>query len=181
MSTHRFLGASAIAAAFAASSIVAFAAPAAELPNLGKPVTPDDLKAWDITIFPDGTNLPAGSGTSVQGAPIFAAKCAACHGENATGGVGGALTPGPARATLDGGKSIANFWPYSTTIFDFIRRAMPYNAPHSLTDNEVYALTAYLLNLNRLIGPSDVMNKDTLPKVRLPNEGNFIIRFPERI
>ena len=174
MSTRKLALGSAIA-------LVAAGAFAAELPNLGKPITPDDLKAWDITIFPDGTGLPDGSGNSVQGAPIFAAKCAACHGEGATGGVGGALTPGPARASLDGGKSIANFWPYSTTIFDFIRRAMPYNAPHSLTDNEVYALTAYLLNLNRIIGPNDVMNKDSLPKVKLPNAGNFIIRFPERI
>jgi cytochrome c len=85
------------------------------------------------------------------------------------------------KATLDGGKTIANFWPYSTTLFDFIRRAMPYNAPHSLKDDEVYALVAYLLNLNKLIGDNDVMNKDTLPKVRMPNRDNFIIRFPERI
>ena len=80
-----------------------------------------------------------------------------------------------------GGKTIANFWPYATTIFDFVRRAMPYNAPHSLSDNEVYALTAYLLNLNKIIGPNDTMNKDTLPKVKMPNVDNFIIRFPERI
>ena len=91
------------------------------------------------------------------------------------------VTAGPARATLDGGKTIQNFWPYATTIFDFVRRAMPYNAPRSLSDNEVYALTAYLLNLNKVIGPNDTMNKDTLPKVKLPNADNFIIRFPERI
>lgn len=175
MSTRNLAAGAALSLALAATAL------AAEGPGLGKPVTPDDLKAWDITIFPDGTGLPAGSGTALQGAPIFAAKCAACHGEGGTGGVGGTLTPGPARATLDGGKSIANFWPYSTTIFDFVRRAMPYNAPHSLSDNEVYALTAYLLNLNKIIGPNDVMNKDSLPKVKLPNAGKFIIRFPERI
>ena len=73
------------------------------------------------------------------------------------------------------------FWPYATTIFDFVRRAMPYNAPHSLKDDEVYALTAYLLNLNKLIGDNEVINAQTLPKVKMPNRDNFIIRFPERI
>jgi cytochrome c len=165
----------------ATAVLVAATAFAAETPKLGKPVTANDLKGWDITIFPDGTNLPAGSGTPTQGAPIFAAKCAACHGENGTGGVAAPVTAGPARASLDGGKTIQNFWPYATTIFDFVRRSMPYNAPHSLSDNEVYALTAYLLNLNKIIGPNDTMNKDTLPKVKMPNADNFIIRFPERI
>ena len=158
----------------------AFAA-AAETPNLGKPILPADIAPWDITIMPDGTGLPAGSGTPAQGAPIFLAKCSACHGDKGTGGIAAVVTAGPARASLDGGKTIANFWPYATTIFDFVRRAMPYNAPHSLKDDEVYALTAYLLNLNKLIGDNEVMNKDTLPKVKMPNRDNFIIRFPERI
>jgi len=150
-------------------------------PKLGQPIAPGDLKPWDITIFPDGKGLPAGSGTAVQGAPIFQAKCAACHGENAKGGEATMVTAGPPRATLDGGKTIANFWPYATTVFDFIRRAMPANAPKSLTDQEVYALTAYLLSLNKLIGETDVINAQTLPKVKMPNANNFIIRFPERI
>lgn len=150
-------------------------------PNLGQPITPGDLAPWDITIFPDGTGLPAGSGTAKQGAPIFQAKCAACHGENGTGGEAAAVTAGPPRATLDGGKTIANFWPYATTIFDFVRRAMPANAPRSLSDQEVYALTAYLLYLNKLIGENDTIDAKTLPAVRMPNVNNFIIRFPERI
>jgi hypothetical protein len=157
------------------------AALATEGPNLGKPVSPQDIAPWDITIMPDGTGLPAGSGTAVQGAPIFVAKCSACHGDKGTGGIAAPVTAGPPRATLDGGKTIQNFWPYATTIFDFVRRAMPYNAPHSLKDDEVYALTAYLLNLNKIIGENDVMNAQTLPKVKLPNRDNFIIRFPERI
>ncbi len=131
--------------------------------------------------MPDGTGLPLGTGTPAQGAPIFQAKCSACHGENGKGGVAAAVTAGPPRASLDGGKTIANFWPYATTIFDFVRRAMPYNAPHSLKDDEVYALTAYLLSLNKIIGDNDVMNAQTLPKVKMPNRDNFIIRFPERI
>jgi len=154
---------------------------AAEAPNLGKPISPQDLAPWEITIFPDGKGLPAGSGTPKQGEPIFAAKCSACHGDKGTGGVAAPVTPFAPKASLDGGKTIANFWPYSTTLFDFIRRAMPYNAPHSLKDDEVYALTAYLLNLNKLIGDNEMMNKDTLPKVKMPNRDNFIIRFPERI
>ena len=164
-----------------ATVALSVAAMAAEGPNLGKPISPQDIAPWDITIMPDGTGLPAGSGTAVQGAPIFAAKCSACHGDNGKGGIAAPVTAGPPRATLDGGKTIQNFWPYATTIFDFVRRAMPYNAPHSLKDDEVYALTAYLLNLNKIIGENDVMNAQTLPKVKLPNRDNFIIRFPERI
>ena len=150
-------------------------------PNLGQPITPGDLAPWDISVMPDGTGLPPGSGTAVQGAPIFQAKCAACHGENGKGGEAAMVTAGPPRATLDGGKTIANFWPYAPTIFDFVRRAMPANAPKSLTDQEVYALTAYLLSLNKLIGENDVINAQTLPQVKMPNVDNFIIRFPERI
>jgi S-disulfanyl-L-cysteine oxidoreductase SoxD len=150
-------------------------------PNLGQPITPSDLAPWDISVMPDGTGLPSGSGTAVQGAPIFQAKCAACHGENGKGGESAAVTAGAPRATLDGGKTIANFWPYATTIFDFIRRAMPANAPRTLSDQEVYALTAYLLSLNKLIGENDVIDAQTLPKVQMPNVNNFIIRFPERI
>jgi hypothetical protein len=88
---------------------------------------------------------------------------------------------GPPRATLDGGKAIANFWPYETTIFDFIRRAMPYQQPGSLTNQEVYALTAYILALNKLIGENDTINAEALPKVQMPNRDDFITRFPDRI
>jgi cytochrome c len=153
----------------------------AQTPNLGKPIDPGDLATWDIFVMPDGTGLPAGSGTAAQGEPIYKQKCAACHGENGQGGIAGQVIGGPPRATLDGGKTISNFYPYATTIFDFIRRAMPYAQPRSLTDQEVYALTAFLLARNKIIGDNDVMNADTLPKVKMPNRDNFIIRFPERI
>lgn len=157
------------------------AAAAADLPYLGKPIDPKDIAPWDISIMPDGTGLPPGSGTPAQGAPIFAQKCAMCHGENGKGGIAAPVTNFAAKATLDGGKSIANFWPYATTVFDFIRRAMPYNKPHSLSNQEVYALTAYVLRLNNLIGENDVIDAKTLPKVKMPNRDNFIIRFPDRI
>ena len=154
---------------------------AADLPNLGKLIDPKDIAPWDISIMPDGTGLPPGSGTPAQGAPIFAQKCAMCHGEQGKGGIAAPVTNFAPKASLDGGKSIANFWPYATTVFDFIRRAMPYNKPHSLTDQEVYALTAYVLRLNDLIGENDVIDAKTLPQVKMPNRDNFIIRFPERI
>ena len=160
---------------------IAGTAMAADLPNLGKPIDPRDIAPWDISIMPDGTGLPAGSGTPAQGAPIFAQKCAMCHGEGGKGGIAAPVTNYAPKASLDGGKTIANFWPYATTVFDFIRRAMPYNKPHSLTDQEVYALTAYLLRLNNLIGENEVLDAKTLPKVKMPNRDNFIIRFPERI
>jgi cytochrome c len=176
MSTHKLpLCAAALALAVAAGA--AFA----EGPGLGKPITPQELAPWDIHIMPDGTGLPPGSGTAAQGAPIFAQKCALCHGEEGKGGQSAALVGGPPRATLDGGKTIANYWPYSTTLFDFIRRSMPFQQPGSLTAQEVYALSAYLLAANKLIGANDVMDAQTLPKVKMPNRDNFITRFPDRI
>ena len=161
--------------------LVLLASPAlAAGPNLGMPATHGELAAWDIHILPDGTGLPKGSGTSAQGAAIYAQKCAHCHGEQAKGGVNAALVGAPPIKSIDSPKTIANFWPYSTTIFDFIRRAMPWQQPRSLTDDEVYALTAYILAQNKLIGDKDVMNAQTLPKVRMPNRDNFIPRFPEK-
>jgi mono/diheme cytochrome c family protein len=170
-----------LAAATVAGIVFAAVAFAAEAPGLGEPIVEADVGAWDINIFPDGTGLPMGSGTARQGAPIFAAKCASCHGAEGSGGFAAAIEPGPPRATLDGPKTVANFWPYATTIFDFIRRAMPPLEPTSLTDDETYALTAYVLFLNELIGEDEEINSETLPEIELPNRDNFIIRFPERI
>ena len=178
MSTSRF-------AIFSASLLSAMmtGASLAETPNLGKSIDEAAIAAWDISILPDGTGLPKGGGTPAQGAVIYAEKCAACHGDNGKGG-------GPAAALVSDNviagisasqKTIKNFWPYATTIFDFVRRAMPFQTPRSLTDDEVYALTAYILAENKLIGANDMMNAQTLPKVKMPNRDNFIIRFPDRI
>jgi mono/diheme cytochrome c family protein len=151
-------------------------------PNLGQPLTAADIAAWDISIQPDGTGLPPGSGTPAQGAKIYAQKCALCHGENGKGGTSATLVGGaPLTNGIETPKTIANFWGYSTTVFDFIRRAMPWQQPRTLSNDEVYALTAYILSINKLIGESDVMNADTLPKVKMPNRDGFIIRFPDRI
>ncbi len=166
----------AIALAFGADAAVA------QSPRLGKPITEADIAAWDISAMPDGTGLPPGSGTSAQGAKIYAEKCVACHGQNGTGKPYAALVGGtPLSDGIDTPKTIANFWGYSTIVFDFIRRAMPFPAPRTLTDDEVYALTAYILALNGIIGENDTMNAQTLPKVMMPNRDGFIIRFPDRI
>jgi cytochrome c len=150
--------------------------------DLGTPISEAEIAAWDISILPDGTGLPPGSGTPREGAAIYAAKCAVCHGEAGKGGSAAALVGGaPLTNGIETTKTIANFWPYATTIFDFTRRAMPWPRPRTLTDNEVYALTAYMLAQNKIIGATDVVNAQTLPKVRMPNRDGFVARFPERI
>ena len=119
---------------------------------------------------------------STHRAAIYAQKCVTCHGERGAGGPGGALVGG---GPLSGGdrdpaKLIGNYWPYATTIFDFTRRAMPWAQPKSLTNDEVYALTAYVLALNKIIGENDAMNAETLPKVRMPNRDGFIPLYPSK-
>ncbi|MGA2944274.1 MAG: cytochrome c [Xanthobacteraceae bacterium] len=170
----------AVAACVLACAIGAGAA-RAESPSLGKPISQSDFAEWDINILPDGTNLPPGNGTAADGAKIFADKCALCHGDKGQGGIAVRLIGGPAKASLNGGKTIANYWPYATTLFDFIRRAMPYTQPRSLTDQEVYSLVAFILAENKLIGEDDEMNTTTLPKVRMPNRDNFVVQFPDRM
>jgi S-disulfanyl-L-cysteine oxidoreductase SoxD len=152
--------------------------------GLGQPISEADIKAWDITVLPDGTNLPPGSGTAAQGAKLFVEKgCVACHGE---GGKGGSNGPLISDLTLEGRgieayKTIKNFWANATTLFDYIRRAMPWPMPRTLSDEEVYSLTAYILAGNKLIGENDTMNAQTLPKVRMPNRDNFIVKFPDKM
>jgi S-disulfanyl-L-cysteine oxidoreductase SoxD len=153
----------------------------AESPRLGKPISQNDLAEWDINILPNGTNLPPGSGTAAAGAKIFADKCALCHGDKGQGGVAARLIGGPQKASLNGGKTIANYWPYATTVFDYIRRAMPFPQPRSLSDQEVYSLVAFILAENKLIGEADEINATTLPKVRMPNRDNFVVQFPDRM
>ena len=153
----------------------------AQAPNLGKPLDPAEIAAWDISILPDGTGLPPGSGTPAQGAPIYAQKCAMCHGIDGKGGVNAAVVGGGPLKDMESTKTIANFWPYATTLFDFTRRAMPWQQPKTLTNDEVYALTAYILALNKLIGENDEMNAKTLPKVKMPNRDGFIIRSPDKL
>ena len=153
----------------------------AQTPNLGKPIDPSEIAGWNINVLPDGTGLPPGSGTSERGTVVYAQKCLMCHGPNGKGGPNAALVGGGPLKNLESPKTIANFWPYATTVFDYIRRAMPWQQPNSLANDEVYALTAYILALNKLIGENDAMDAKTLPKVKMPNRDGFIIRFPDKI
>ena len=128
--------------------------------GLGTAIAESDVAGWDIAVLPDGTNLPPGSGTPQQGAVVYAAKCQVCHGPEGKGGTNAALVGGePLTNGIDTTKTVANFWPHATTLFDFIRRAMPWQQPRTLTDDEVYALTAYILALNEIIGENDAMNE----------------------
>jgi cytochrome c len=174
-----------VAAALALSLSFGAGAALAQKAGLGKPISEADIKQWDIAILPDGTNLPPGSGTPAQGAKVFAEKCSSCHGDAGKGGVSptypALVGGGPLTAGIDTPKTIANYYAYATTIFDYTRRGMPYNAPRSLTDDEVYATTAYILSLNKLIGENDVMDAKTLPQVKMPNRDNFIMPYPDRI
>jgi len=155
--------------------------PAPKGPALGVPATPAQVHALDVSIGPDGAGLPPGSGTASQGEAIYNTKCIACHGPQGSGTVNDRLVGGEKTlATPAPVKTLGSYWPYATTVFDYVRRAMPYPTPHSLTDPEVYALTAYLLSLNGIIGKDDVMDAATLPKVQMPNRGNFIMAYPDR-
>jgi cytochrome c len=125
---------------------------------------------------------PARQRHAGPGSEDLCEKCVACHGESGKGEPFAALVGGaPLTSGIETTKTIANFWGYSTIVFDFIRRAMPFQAPRTLTNDEVYAVTAYLLALNKLIGENDVMDAKTLPRVQMPNRDGFIIRFPDRM
>jgi S-disulfanyl-L-cysteine oxidoreductase SoxD len=170
MSTVKHL-AVAVALAFCAGNTLA-----ADQPGLGKAVSEADLAQWDISIGPDGKGLPSGSGTPAQGAAIFAQKCEPCHGKDGQGGTNAALTNAPGKTE----RTMALYVPNATTIFDFTRRAMPWPQPKSLTNAEVYALTAFILAGNKIIGENDTMNAETLPKVQMPNRDGFVSRYPEK-
>ena len=156
--------------------VVGCGAVLAEGPNLGKAASPEEIASWDVSIGPDGAGLPAGSGTPQQGEQVYLAKCLACHGEKGSGKpndqlVGGRETLGPGQAPV---KTVGSFWPYATTVFDYVRRAMPLNDPKSLGDDEVYAVVAYILWLNGVVAENDTMDAQTLPAVRMPNRDGFV-------
>jgi mono/diheme cytochrome c family protein len=170
-------------AIFGAALMPLAAAATAQTPMFGQQVPAADVALWDISIGPDGAGLPPGQGTVAQGEAVFAAKCQACHGEKGIGrpkdtqvGVlaGGSGSLAPDKVPV---KTIGSYWPYATTLFDYVRRAMPFQNPKSLSDDEVYAVSAYLLNLNGIIAATDVINATSLPKVRMPNRDGFVV-FP---
>jgi S-disulfanyl-L-cysteine oxidoreductase SoxD len=158
------------------SALLATSALAQTPPQFGQPIAPADIAPWDISIGPDGAGLPPGRGTVAQGEAVYAAKCQACHGEKGAGRPNDPLVGG--KGSLAAGKTpvktVGSYWPYATTLFDYVRRAMPYQDSKSLTNDEVYAVSAYILNLNEIIGKDDVMDAQSLPKVRMPNRDGFI-------
>jgi mono/diheme cytochrome c family protein len=144
-------------------------------PSLGVPATSDELAAWDISIPPSGAGLPPGSGTVRDGAAVYEQKCAACHGVKGVGKPADPLAGG--RGTLASKtplRTVGSYWPYSTTLFDYVRRAMPITNPLSLTNDEVYAVSAYVLYLNGIVSDDAQMNAQTLPQVKMPNRDGFI-------
>jgi cytochrome c len=141
----------------------------ADGPDLGQPLSPDEVPFYAVYVMPDGQGLPAGRGTAAEGAEIYAAQCTSCHGE--TGTEGPVMPPvGPNDVWP---KPAGRYWPYATTLFDYIRRAMPLNAPKSLSDDDAYALAAFILERNGVIGADTAMTAETLPKVEMPNRDNF--------
>ena len=145
--------------------------------NRGRTLTEEEIRAWNIDIDVEGKGLPPGSGTAQDGAKLFAQKCAVCHGPTAEGGLAKRLLGGKGSLTSNKPiKTIGSFWPYATTLWDFINRAMPASQPGSLRPDEVYALTAFLLFRNEVIQEGDVMDAKTLPKIQMPNRNGF---FPE--
>jgi S-disulfanyl-L-cysteine oxidoreductase SoxD len=149
----------------------------AQSPNLGKPISPADLATWDISIGPDGAGLPPGSGTVKQGEATFMVKCQPCHNAKGAGQPNDRLVGG--QGTLEGDKppvkTVGSYWPYATTLFDYVRRAMPLNQSKSLNNDELYGVVAYLLNLNGVIPESETINAESLPRVRMPNREGFIV------
>jgi cytochrome c len=153
----------------------------AEGPSLGIPVSQADIAAWDINVLPDGTGLPPGSGTAAEGASVYAIHCAVCHGVNGEGGIEKRLVGGEPPNGMDTRKTIANHWPHATTVFGNIRRSMPFQAPRSLSNDDYYAVVAWILAESNIIEADAVMNAETLPAVRMPSVDRFIFRYPAMV
>ena len=151
----------------------------AQTPGLGRALTADEVRKLDITVAPSGAGLPAGSGSVSAGAALFTQKCQGCHGAQGAGKPQDQLTGGV--GSLASGKAVktpVSYWPSATTIFDYVRRAMPYTAPQSLTNDEVYAVTAYLLSIDGVVQKDTVLDAKTLPAVKMPNRDGFVRWWP---
>jgi cytochrome c len=171
-----------LAAAAAFVALGGSVAAAADAPHFGKPIAEADTKAWDISIGPDGVGLPDGSGTPAQGAAVFSAKCAMCHGAKGEGGLGPKLVGG--QGTLPAPRvpvlTVGSYWPYATMVFDYVRRTMPWNQPKSLSNDEVYGVVAYILQMNGIVKEGETLDKDSIMKVKMPNRDGFINLYPNK-
>ena len=145
--------------------------------RLGTPVSEADLEGFDLIAEPDGTGFPAGGGTARQGKAVYDINCAVCHGANGEGTSGNTIiVGGDMQSEGPPLRTVGSYWPYASTVFDFIRRAMPATAPKSLTNEQVYQVTAYVLFMNGIIGEDTELNADTLPSIEMPNADGFIDR-----
>jgi S-disulfanyl-L-cysteine oxidoreductase SoxD len=148
--------------------------------RFGEKATQADIDKRFFSIFPDGENLPTGSGTAAIGAALYEDQCELCHGTPEEKGLNDVLFGGHGTIGTDHAlATVGSYWPYATTVFNYVRRAMPFTAPMSMTNSEYYSITAYLLHKNGIIGENDVMNKDTLYKVEMPNKDGFVSAHPE--
>ena len=171
-------------AIFTAAALVGCATPQrseTQAARFGEPVSAAELARFDISIAPSGEGLPLGSGTARDGAKVYEQHCIACHGAKGGGKPADALAGGiGSLATNKPLRTVGSYWPYTTTLFDYVRRAMPLNNPLSLSDDEVYAVSAYVLFLNGIVSDDAVMNAQTLPQVKMPNREGFISDWPPR-
>lgn len=153
------------------------AAGAQESYGLGTPATDEQIAGWHIDVLPDGTGLPAGSGTVMQGKHVYEAQCLSCHGANLKGvAFWPALVGGKGSLASDKPvKSIGSYWPYATTLYDYIHRAMPFTAPQSLSNDEVYSVTAYLLHMNGILDENATLDEKSLPEIKMPNRDGFYV------
>jgi len=148
----------------------------AQTPQFGQPIAPADIAPWDISIGPDGAGLPAGRGSVKDGEAVYVAKCQSCHGDKGAGKPNDQLVGGFGTISSDkpAVKTVGSYWPYATTLFDYVRRAMPFSESKSLTADEVYAVSAYILHLNNIVGPDAVLDAQSLPKIQMPNRDGFV-------
>jgi cytochrome c len=143
--------------------------------GFGRPATDAEISAWNIDVSPTGEGLPSGRGTAKKGASVYAKKCAACHGPTGVEGPRDRLVGGQGTlATANPVKTVGSYWPYATTLYDYVYRTMPFTTPQSLTPNEVYAVVAWILFQNGIIAEGAVMDQQTLPKVQMPNRHGFV-------
>ncbi|GID03232.1 c-type cytochrome [Pseudomonas sp. 008] len=144
--------------------------------GLGTHASDTQIAGWNIDVAPDGKALPPGSATVADGEKVYMNSCVACHGLKLEGGVGPALVGGDRSLTTEKPvKTIGSYWPYATTLFDYIRRAMPFQAPQSLSNEQVYAVTGYILHMNKLIEANTTVNASTLAAVKMPNRDGFFV------
>jgi S-disulfanyl-L-cysteine oxidoreductase SoxD len=143
--------------------------------GIGRAATPAEVAGWNIDVGRDGSNLPPGSGSVSQGRDVFDQQCAACHGAKGEGGLGDKLAGGQGTlAAANPVRTVGSYWPYAPTLFDYIRRAMPQNAPQSLSNDEVYAVSAYIFNLNGLVPPDATLNAEAIAAIKMPNRSMFV-------